>query len=432
MSEPLEFQNSNLTEFIRLFFQTVNDLTGYEIQVISEDPLKKQIFSPSSSLFVELDFIGSIVGNLSIFCPFPQLQDMVQDSGEMSKYEKGEMMVSILKEVLNTVAGHMLPRLRRFCPIITLLAPKVIRGNVYYPQISCYSKTVRTSLGEFQFCICIDEKRLEIQELLKETRRMKNEIEKAQEELVQMRKMASLGDVVVGISHEVNTPLGIGVTGITHLIDELKKAQSSLDDLANRENLGLFLEKLDKNADLIFENLKKVTKLMQKFKSITVKKDVDEYTSFDLVAFVKKVLEHQNRLFKDLDIKLEYSGLSELQVSSFSDIFENILSSLFQNSIEHAFEGVKEKKVSVDFSVSKTDFMLSYSDNGKGIETDVQTRIFDPFFTTTRGKGHSTGLGLHIIYNLIIYRLDGKIDCKSSVNGGTQFIIKVPLNKKSH
>jgi signal transduction histidine kinase len=116
----------------------------------------------------------------------------------------------------------------------------------------------------------------------------------------------------------------------------------------------------------------------------------------------------------------------DLELVSYPGAFSRIITNLIINSLVHGFEEIDKGKIVFDLSVNQDYLYMRYSDNGKGISPDVLEKIFDPFFTTKRGQG-GTGLGMHIVYNLVTQTLNGKIKCSSTPGNGTQFLITIPI-----
>ncbi len=129
-----------------------------------------------------------------------------------------------------------------------------------------------------------------------------------------------------------------------------------------------------------------------------------------------------------LNVSIETSIDKNLKIVSYPTVFGQIINILVKNSAIHAFSNkhLKENKILIQIKKENTFLVIDYSDNGKGIPKDILPKVFDPFFTTNRVEGGS-GLGLHILYNLITTKFNGDITCKSEVNNGTAFKITIPL-----
>ncbi|MCP4298050.1 MAG: HAMP domain-containing histidine kinase [Proteobacteria bacterium] len=117
----------------------------------------------------------------------------------------------------------------------------------------------------------------------------------------------------------------------------------------------------------------------------------------------------------------------ELSISSSPGFFYQIFSNLITNSIDHGFDGKKEGEITLDIKLIERSIVFLYQDNGKGMGKEEIKKVFDPFFTTKRGGGN-TGLGMHIVFNLVTQKLGGEISCSSSLGSGTEFKIVLPTD----
>ncbi len=252
-----------------------------------------------------------------------------------------------------------------------------------------------------------------------------------QNQLIESEKLAALGRLVAGVSHEINTPLGIGITSIsflekecndiTHIMKENKLTKTELTD---------FLDGLNTTTKLVLTNLKNAAVLVNKFKQIAVDQSTEELREFNLHEYLDGIIQSLSPQLKHTNYSVDLTCPIDINIRSYPSILTQIITNLVMNSLIHGFDGVKEgtMKLSVDPVVDKL-LTIHYKDDGIGIEPDHLEKIFEPFFTTKRGQG-GVGLGLNIVYNLITRTLSGKIDVKSEPGGGVHFIIRIPLPDK--
>jgi PAS domain S-box-containing protein len=255
-----------------------------------------------------------------------------------------------------------------------------------------------------------------------------NDLKQTQSKLIQSEKMASLGDLVAGISHEINTPVGLGVTGITHLeyitkeIVELYKT----DNISQEE----FEEYLDSSVELtssIHTNLNRAADLIRSFKKVAVDQSSEEKRRFNIKEYLNEILTSLQFETKNSNCTFEVKCDKRITISSFPGAFSQIITNFVMNSIVHGFKNLDNGIISIEISVVDDNLIIKYKDNGHGISEKNLSKIYDPFFTTNRNHGGS-GLGLNIIYNIITSSLKGKITCSSSLNKGTEFIVIIPIN----
>ncbi|MDA7848151.1 transporter substrate-binding domain-containing protein [Sulfurospirillum sp.] len=249
-------------------------------------------------------------------------------------------------------------------------------------------------------------------------------LKETQKKLIEAEKMASLGGLVAGVAHEINTPIGIGLTGITHFlhITEEIKNKYKLNNISQEEFEDYLADSFTLAAQ-INTNLKRTAELVKSFKQISIDQTHEEIREFNVKDYMNEILLSMNNILKKTNLKIELICKNSLTIKSYAGAFSQIITNLIINSIKHGY--LKRENGNITIEISKKDnyFMLVYKDDGKGISKDNLTKIFDPFFTTNR-KGGGTGLGLNIIYNIVTSKLEGSITCNSKENMGVEFIIK--------
>lgn len=258
------------------------------------------------------------------------------------------------------------------------------------------------------------------------------ELKETQEYLIHTEKMASLGDLVAGVAHEINTPIGMSLTGITHFIDISKNINSLYkNEEMSQEDFESFLIDSDELAKSINTNLVKAADLIRSFKEIAVDQSSEAQRTFNMRNYLEEVLLSLHHEIKRKKHTISIDCSDDLMIVSYPGSFSQIITNLIMNSFIHAFKGDTVGNISIEVQVDKNILFLTYTDNGKGISQENLSKIFDPFFTTNRNHGGS-GLGLNIIYNIINTTLKGKIECSSIENVGIEFKIVIPMNNKEH
>lgn len=293
-------------------------------------------------------------------------------------------------------------------------------------------------LGTFQDITELIETRERIEELLQtENDRLEKilaertkELESTMSELMKRERLASLGSLVAGVSHEINTPLGVSISASSFLNDKNREFQKALaDEHISKEDLFDFIGTVDETTRILNENLMRAAQLVKSFKEISANQSYELKSRFDLRQYVEMII---------LTLKHEFKGTSQLVkvipegafiINSYPSAFSQVLTNLIMNSLHHAFGPTDEGLISISLEKDADTATITYSDNGKGIESDIIGRIFDPFFTTNREKGGS-GLGLNIVYNIVTDKLGGDIRCESTGQKGSTFIIRIPLGEE--
>lgn len=252
-------------------------------------------------------------------------------------------------------------------------------------------------------------------------------LEATQEQLIQKEKMASLGNLVFGISHEVNTPLGICVTAASHLKEEAKKIlELSKEKNLRKSMFDQFLEVTQESTRLVSENLDKAANLMQQFKKISIDSRSEEKSEFNLCRHIQLILSAYQEKMSIHQHQFVFQCPENLSLSSYSTAYTQLFTHLIDNSLLHGFQGKENRTITIHIVRTKSHIQIRYSDNGVGFQEAEIGKIFEPFYTTKRSSG-CTGLGLHIISTTVALKLSGTIKCVQQETGGVEFQIDLPL-----
>lgn len=268
-----------------------------------------------------------------------------------------------------------------------------------------------------------------------ELRRAKEEAERAladlrgaQANLILAEKMASLGSLVAGMSHEISTPLGIGVSAASHLSEEVEQLTRSFkEDQLKRSDLEDFLETATEATRIMQGNLTRAARLIQAFKQVSADQTTDEVRHFGLGEYLHEILLSLAPALRRTPHRVEIDCEPNLMIRNRPGALGQIVTNLLMNALQHAFEGRAEPGL-LTITVTRPRegrIVVEFRDDGKGIGPEDLPRVFDPFFTTRRGTG-GTGLGLHIVYNLVSQVLGGTIAVSSRLGEGTRFTISFP------
>ncbi len=261
----------------------------------------------------------------------------------------------------------------------------------------------------------------ELQESLETLRR-------TQTQLVQAEKMASLGTLVAGVAHELNTPIGVAVTAASTLHGKVESFENDYKAGGlKKSTLETFIEQSKIGADLTLRNLERAANLIQSFKQVAVDQTSDNKRVINLKHYIEGVITSLEPKWKTTNHRIEIECTEMIELETYPGAIAQIITNLVDNSLLHGFQGFTELGT-MRIVAEKTDdrIMLTYSDNGRGIPPEILPRIFDPFFTTKQAQG-GTGLGMHIVYNLVTQKLGGEIRCLSADEGGAGFRLTFPL-----
>ncbi len=253
----------------------------------------------------------------------------------------------------------------------------------------------------------------------------------AQRQLVQAEKMASLGQLVAGVAHEINTPLGIALTASSMLSDESRALKKSVEaNSLSTSQLTGYLDIAERAGVMVDSNLARAAQLVRSFKQVSLDRNTDERRRFELSGYLTDLLTGLELTWKRRPIRLELQCAPGIILDSYPDALSQVIGTLSQNALQHAFtaDTAGTMQISVEAHVLEnavSAVRLIFSDDGKGISDGDLARVFEPFFTTQRGQG-STGLGLHILFNLVHTRLGGEIEVASTLGVGTRFTVTFP------
>ncbi|MGB0383554.1 MAG: hybrid sensor histidine kinase/response regulator [Ardenticatenaceae bacterium] len=248
-----------------------------------------------------------------------------------------------------------------------------------------------------------------------------------QNQLIESEKMAALGGLVAGVAHEINTPIGLGVTAASTLANATKSfVESYKTGKLRRSVLHEYLETTSKGSQLLLDNLQRAAELVQSFKQVAVDQTSFSKREFALKAYIKKTLLSLDLLLKQTKHQVQIHGNDTITLLSYPGAFSQVVTNLVMNSIKHAYPDKRLGVLCFKITQIENQVQIEYSDDGCGIAPENLAKIFDPFFTTARNQG-GTGLGLHLVYNLVIQKLGGTIRCESKLGLGTTFILTLPI-----
>jgi len=253
-----------------------------------------------------------------------------------------------------------------------------------------------------------------------------SELKLTQKQLVESEKMASLAGLVAGVAHEINTPIGIGVTASSHLTAELEQLNDKFfDGSLATEDMQEYLEDAKSATSIIQNNLHQAATLIRGFKQVAVDQSSEEVRSFNLLEYLDEIVLNLKPRLKQTRHSINIQVDSNIEMNTVAGALAQIITNLIMNSLMHAFDEQQTGMMTISAELNDELLLLTYQDNGKGMNKDAQQNIFEPFYTTKRGAGGS-GLGMHITYNLVTSTLQGTIECISTEGQGAKFMLRFP------
>ncbi|MBI1206970.1 MAG: PAS domain S-box protein [Azospirillum sp.] len=246
-------------------------------------------------------------------------------------------------------------------------------------------------------------------------------------ELVRSEGMAALGRLVAGIAHEINTPVGLGVGVASHHEDRTRAIKRLYDaGEITMEDFEDYLQTSLESAAALLSNLRRAADLVRSFKQVAVDQSSELKRRFEVRDYIEELLRSLKPKLKNTSHSISVDCPGGLTIESFPGALSQILTNLIENSLIHGFEGRQFGHISISVLKTARRMILLYADDGKGMAEAECLRIFEPFFTTRMGQGGS-GLGMHIVYNLVTQTLGGRITCTSLPDLGISVTIRIPL-----
>ena len=252
------------------------------------------------------------------------------------------------------------------------------------------------------------------------------QLKQTQTQLIESEKMAALGGLVAGIAHEINTPVGISLTASSSLIEETEKmAEEFKEDKISRAEFKEYLNTANQSARLVLSNMQRTAAMVQSFKQLSTDQSTERTRHFKLKEYTEDIIRSLYPKLRNRQVRIDIDMDERLELDSYPGAYSQILTNLILNSLEHAYDEGDKGRMVIRAEKSGKQLLLEYADDGKGMPEEVLHKIYEPFFTTNKKLG--TGLGMHIVYNLVTQKLGGKIECTSEVGVGTRFKIEIPV-----
>ena len=251
-----------------------------------------------------------------------------------------------------------------------------------------------------------------------------------QKQLIQSKKLASLGQMVAGIAHEINSPLGTAVTNISELTQRTRFFEHKITQGISKVEMDNYLTDVSDFTNMANDNLLKAAELVRSFKLVAVDRSSEEMRTFNLKTLLSATLTTIKHEFKHSDIAINLHVPQGLTMNNYPGAISQVFSNLIHNSRIHGFDNGNNSgiiNITADQDVKSGIVSISYQDNGTGLSREQREKIFDPFFTTKRNQGGS-GLGMHVVHNLVNDLLGGHITLDSNLGRGVKFEIHIPSN----
>lgn len=270
----------------------------------------------------------------------------------------------------------------------------------------------------------VQERTANLQDAVDELHNTLTDLRNTQGQLIESEKLSSLGGMVAGVAHEINTPLGLCITTHSFISDALKNIRTDFDagKMSKNDFVG-FIQLLDESIDILSKNLQRAADLVKSFKHISEDQAGEARRKFNLDEYLQEILATLRPKLKSTRHKVSIHCAEGIEINSYPGALSQVLTNLIMNSLLHGFEDIDAGCIDIEVTETEDKAEILYIDDGKGLSAEGKMKIFEPFYTTKRGTG-GTGLGMHLVYNLVAQKLGGHISIQES-NKGCAFLIQI-------
>jgi len=252
------------------------------------------------------------------------------------------------------------------------------------------------------------------------------ELNKAKERLLEAEKMASLGELSAEVTHEVATPVGISITSSSYLLEQIANLQKDLEqNKISKKSIDNFIENANKSTELLTNNLHRASELLTSFKHIAVDQTSDKIRMVNISNYIDEIIQSIHPKLKKTNHCIKVHCDENIEIYSHPGAIAQIIINLVINSMVHGFEHINRGEITINVEYHHHKLLINYQDNGHGLTEEAKEKLFDAFFTTKSNQG-GTGLGTHIIKNLVVDTLNGTIKAESEIGEGLSYHIELP------
>ena len=271
----------------------------------------------------------------------------------------------------------------------------------------------------------VEERTQNLQDAIDELHITLENLRNTQGQLIESEKLSSLGGMVAGVAHEINTPIGLCITTHSFIKDLFKDMKVRFDNGSiSKNNFTDFMHSMEESVDILSKNLERAAKLIRSFKHISEDQAGEALRKFGLNEYLQEILSTLNPKLKTTRHSVSITCPNNIELEGFPGALSQIITNLVMNSLLHGFEGIEQGHIAIEAEQQADKVIILYSDNGIGLNKESQAKIFEPFYTTKRGHG-GTGLGMHLVYNLVNQTLQGTIQLQQA-SQGCAFMITIP------
>jgi two-component system NtrC family sensor kinase len=277
----------------------------------------------------------------------------------------------------------------------------------------------------------VEERTENLQDAIDELHNTLENLRNTQGQLIESEKLSSLGGMVAGVAHEINTPIGLCITTQSFIKDLFKEMKIRFDNGSiSKANFTDFMHSMEESVDILNKNLERAAKLIKSFKHVSEDQAGEALRKFNLGEYLHEILSTLNPKLKTTRHRVSIHCPNDIEIEGFPGAISQVVTNLVMNSLLHGFEGIEQGHITIEAEQQADKIVILYSDDGIGLNKESQAKIFEPFYTTKRGYG-GTGLGMHLVYNLVSQALQGTIQLQQASHG-CAFMITIPKKIEDH
>ena len=392
------------------------------LKFINEVTSRNLLFSVLLSIFF---LIIMVVLLNRLFAPFSEILTAIRASISFD-HKTNVIKVSAIEESKDTEFLSIIQALNQVYDEINHHADVLTRSNVELKEKQLEINELNAHLEEK-----VKARTKELETKTKELVEVLTSLKEAQAQMVLMEKNAAIGQLVAGVAHEINTPIGVCITATSVLMESYQAFDKQLQrNEVTKAVLTKFVNNIRDTLQLVMASLEKTTLLMESFKQVSIDQSNEKAREFNVLKYMKMIIESVMPVIEKMNIQVKFEIDPTLSVYSYPGVLSQVINNLIMNSVHHAFDDIAqpEIKISCSFDKETETLVILYQDNGVGMEPSIKSKVFEPFFTTKRGKG-GIGLGMHISFNMVTQKLKGLIEIDSAVNAGTSVQLRIPSLK---
>jgi two-component system NtrC family sensor kinase len=271
----------------------------------------------------------------------------------------------------------------------------------------------------------VEERTENLQDAIDELHNTLENLRNTQSQLIESEKLSSLGGMVAGVAHEINTPIGLCITTHSFIKDLFKEMKQRFDDGSiSKSNFTEFMLSMEESVDILSKNLERAAKLVKSFKHVSEDQAGEAARKFNLEEYLQEILSTLHPKLKMTNHLVNIRCADDIEIQGYPGALSQVITNLVMNSLLHGFENIDKGTITIEVERHDDQVEILYADDGQGLTKEAQVKIFEPFFTTKRGYG-GTGLGMHLVYNLVNQALQGIIQLQQA-SQGCAFTITIP------